>query len=300
MADHPKVTRELLDEYCEKYRNWGRWGPDDGLVRQGKVISMMLPLDSRGPQTGNFGRVNPIHQMVATGTDHATRGQIVGGLHRPYGWGYADDSIMMYLQAGSQWDGLGHIFRDGKMWNGYDATLVTSRGAEKNGIQHMKDKVVTRSVLLDVARHRGFDYLDVGEPIYPEELNEVAQKVGVEIGTGDIVVVRTGDMGRRLRERTWGTYAAGDAPGLSFHTAPWLFDTQVAGVATDTWGVEVRPNELEGSFQPWHLVALVNMGLLVGEIWNLEAIADDCAGDGVYEFMLVAPPLVITRAVGSP
>jgi kynurenine formamidase len=318
MADHPKVTRELLYEYCEKFRNWGKWGPDDqigalnyitpekvrqaaGLVKQGKVISMMLPLDMNGPQTGAFGRVNPIHQMVATGTDHATRGQTIGGLHHPYGFGFADDTITMYLQAGSQWDGLGHIFHDGKMWNDYDATLVTAaNGAEKNGIQHMKDKVVTRGVLLDVARHRGVDYLDVGTPIYPEELDAVASKAGVEIGEGDIVIVRTGDMGRRLREGNWGPYSAGEAPGLSFHTAPWLAEKRVAGVATDTWGVEVRPNELEGAFQPLHLVILVNMGLLVGEIWYLEDIAADCAADGVYEFMLSAPPLVIPNAVGSP
>jgi kynurenine formamidase len=298
MPTYPDVTPQLLDEYCEKFRNWGRWGPDDelgtlnfitpdkivtaaGLVKQGKVISMALPFDEKGCQTGAFGRTNPLHQMVATGTDHVAAGQSYLGLRKPYGFG--------------------HIFHDGKMWNGYDATLVTAaNGAEKNGIQHMKDKVVTRGVLLDVARHRGVDYLEPGIPIYPEELDTVAAKEGVEVGEGDIVIVRTGDMGRRLREHDWGTYSAGDAPGLSFHTAPWLHEKRVAGVVSDTWGVEVRPNELEGAFQPWHLVALVNMGLLIGEIWYLEDIAADCAADGVYEFMLSAPPLVITNAVGSP
>jgi len=114
------------------------------------------------------------------------------------------------------------------------------------------------------------------------------------------VLVRTGDVGRRVRERNWGTFSAGDAPGLSFHTAPWLFEKSLAGIATDTWGAEVRPNELPGSFQPLHLVMVVNMGLLVGEIFDLEALGADCAADGVYEFMFVAPPLPITRAVGSP
>src|ERR671936_1883911 len=106
MADRPAVTPALLEEYCTKFRNWTRWGPDDELgtvnfitpdvikraatlVRQGKVISCALPFDMNGPQNGAFGRVNPIHSMVATGTDHATEeGQRIGGLRKPYGFGY--------------------------------------------------------------------------------------------------------------------------------------------------------------------------------------------------------------------
>lgn len=98
----------------------------------------------------------------------------------------------------------------------------------------------------------------------------------------------------------WAGYSAGDAPGLSLSVARWLYDRDVAGIATDTWGAEVRPNELEGTFQPLHLVMIVSMGLLVGEIWYLDALAEDCAADGRYEFLLVGPPLVIPGAVGSP
>ncbi len=314
----PEVTPALLEEYCERFRNWGKWGPDDEigtlnyitpakivaaaqLVRQGKVISLALPFDSKGPQTGRFGRVNPIHQMVATGTDHVAGNQRVLDFEQgPYGFGYADDTITMYLQTGTQWDGLSHIFRHGKMYNGYDARLVNSAGAARNGIEKLKDKVVTRGVLLDIARLKGLDYLEVGTAIYSEDLDAAATQAGVEIGEGDIVLIRTGEMGRRLREGDWGPYPAGDAPGLSFTTAPWIAEKRLAGIASDTWGVEVRPNELAGAFQPLHLVIVVNMGLLVGEIFYLEDLARDCAQDGVYEFLFVAPPLPITGAVGSP
>ncbi len=122
----------------------------------------------------------------------------------------------------------------------------------------------------------------------------------MRVEQGDIVLVRTGDVGRRVKERSWGTFSAGDAAGVSFLTAPWIYDTRIAGMASDTWGLEVRPNELPGAFQPLHLVILVNMGLLVGEIFALDELAEDCAADGVYEFLFVAPPLPITRAVGSP
>lgn len=80
----------------------------------------------------------------------------------------------------------------------------------------------------------------------------------------------------------------------------WLYERRVAGIATDTWGAEVRPNEIPGTFQPAQLIMIVAMALLVGEIWFLDDLAEDCAADGVYEFLLVAPPLVIPGAVGAP
>ena len=318
MTNRPAVTPALLEEYCKRFRNWDRWGKDDeigtlnfitpavvkraaGLVRQGKIISCALNFDTSGPQTGAFGRVNPLHSMVATGTDHVAGRQKLAGFDTlPYGWGFADDQITMFLQCGTQWDGLGHIFHNGKMYGGRDAALVSSSGAAKNGIEHYKDRIASRGVLLDMARFKGVDAMRPGEAIYVEDLEACAAKQRVTVEPGDIVLIRTGDVGRRVREKSWGTFSAGDAPGLSFHTAPWLYGKSIAGIATDTWGAEVRPNELPNSFQPLHLVMVVNMGLLVGEIFDLEALGADCAADGVYEFMFVAPPLPITRAVGSP
>jgi kynurenine formamidase len=307
----PEINVELLEQYCSAYRNWGRWGVEDelgtlnhitpekiteaaGLVRQGKVFSLQLPLDSKGPQTGAFGRVNPIHQMVATGTDH-----VEGAQDWPLGWGVADDTLFLFLQGGTQWDALAHIFHNGRMYNDRDARLVSSSGAKKNGMENQKT-VVSRGVLLDMPLVRGVEYLEPGEAITSDDLDEACAQLGVEVGTGDIVLIRTGDMARRRDLPLWDGYSAGDSPGLSLLAAPWLADREVAAIATDTWGAEVRPNEIDGSFQPLHLVMIVNMGLLVGEIWDLDELADDCSQDGIYEFQLVAPPLVIPGAVGSP
>ena len=302
---------DLLDEYCARYNNWGRWGDDDevgtlnfitqekiiesaSLVRTGKVFSLQLPLDGNGPQTGAFGRVNPVHQMVATGTDHAA-----GRQDWPLEWGVADDSLFLFLQGGTQWDALAHIFHKGQMYNGYDANLVHAKGADRNGIENQKT-VVSRGVLLDVPRALGREYLEPGEPIDGDLLDQTCAHHGVEVGTGDMVLIRTGDMQRRRHLPGWDGYSAGDSPGLSLLSAPWLADNEIAAIVTDTWGAEVRPNEIPDSFQPLHLVMIVNMGLFVGEIWYLDELAEDCAADGVYEFQLVAPPLVIPRAVGSP
>ena len=113
------------------------------------------------------------------------------------------------------------------------------------------------------------------------------------------MLVRTGRLTRARREG-WGDYAGGDAPGLSFTTADWLHTTEIAAIATDTWGFEVRPNEFDVAFQPLHQVAIPHIGLFIGEMWDLDALAAACAADGGYDFWLTAAPLRVTGAVGAP
>ena len=301
-----------LREIAERCSNWGRWGekdeigtlnfvgPDEvraaaALARQGKVFSLGLNFDRHGPQKGLWGnRFNPIHTMLATGTDAVAGTQDGGGLR------YADDMVSLPLQCGTQWDGLGHIFYDDKMWNGYDARLVDTGGAHRNGIEHTKAKMVGRGVLLDVARHHGLDVIEDGMAITIADLDATAAAQGVVVKRGDFVIIRTGQMGDRLRAGEWGGYAGGDAPGLAFETATWIYQREIAAICCDTWGCEVRPNETKDATQPWHWVVIPKIGITMGEIFYVEELATDCASDGVYEFLFVAPPLPITGAVGSP
>jgi kynurenine formamidase len=298
-----------------RYRNWGRWGPDDrlgtvnfideakrrqaaGLVRRGVSISLSQSFDTDGPQKGWRRRTNPVHTMTDTGTDAAA-----GKQGFPHGIGGADDVIAMPLQCSTQWDGLGHIFDHGMAWNGRPAgDVVTSDGDLVTGIEHLASSIVSRGVLLDVGRVVGEDgELPDGFAITEEHLQATiaAQGSTSQVGRGDIVLVRTGRLTRARREG-WHDYAGGASPGLSFWTAGWLHGTEIAAIATDTWGFEVRPNEFPNAFQPLHQVAIPNIGLLIGEMWDLDALAEDCAGDGVYEFLLAAGPLKVTGAVGAP
>ena len=315
-ARNRKLTRKDVQAAAERCRNWGRWGPNDEigtlnfttaedvaaaaqLVKKGKVISLALNYDQHGPQGGKtkypaLGRFNPIHVMTRTGTD-AYSGVLD---HRKIRG--TDDIIIMPLQCGTQWDGLGHIMYEDFMWNGYDCRTVTSAGAMKAGIEKTKEKMIGRGVLLDVARAFGKKFLPDGFAITGEILDYTAQKHGVEVRRGDFLLVHTGHIERCLTSKSWDGYSGGDAPGLAFGTVDWLFDKEVAGVATDTWGAEVRPNETEDTNQPWHWIAIPIMGLTVGEIFYLTELARDCAKDNVYEFMFVAPALPITGAVGSP
>ncbi|MGA7271748.1 MAG: cyclase family protein, partial [Acidimicrobiia bacterium] len=99
---------------------------------------------------------------------------------------------------------------------------------------------------------------------------------------------------------SWGDYAGGPAPGMGLESVDWVGSRDIAALAADTWGLEVRPNETPDVFQPLHIVFIVHMGLWLGEIFDLDPLADDCSADGVYEFMFCGPPLPFTRAVGSP
>jgi kynurenine formamidase len=318
-TDHGADPEAAIAEAAKRYGNWGRWGADDGvgtvnfvdeakrtaaaaLVRRGATFSLSLPFDENGPQFGWKRRVNPVHTMMSTGMDTPEQ------MGLPHGLSVADDAVFMPLQCSTQWDGLGHVFDHGVAWNGRVAReVVTSEGDHATGIERIAAPVVGRGVLLDVGRALGDDgELPDGCPITSADLAETIRRQGTTsgVGRGDIVLVRTGQLSRVRRGLTegrgWGSYAGGPAPGLSFETAGWLHGTEIAAVATDTWGVEVRPNEWPDAMQPLHQVALPHIGLLLGEMWDLDALAADCAGDGVYEFLLAAQPLPFTRAVGSP
>ena len=310
---------EAIAQAAQAYSNWNRWGPDDGigtvnfldaerrqsaagLIRRGESFSLSLPFDDQGPQFGWKRRVNPVHTMLSTGMDTAEQ------MGLPHGLSVADDAVFMPLQCSTQWDGLGHVFDHGVAWNGRAGReIVTSEGDAATGIERIAAPVVGRGVLLDLGRALGEDgELADGYPITSHDLDETIRRQGLTsgVGHGDIVLVRTGQLSRVRRRLAagegWGAYAGGPAPGLSFETAGWLHGQEIAAIATDTWGVEVRPNEWPNAMQPLHQVALVHIGLLFGEMWDLDVLAADCAADGVYEFFLAAQPLPFTGAVGSP
>ncbi|MEQ8715973.1 MAG: cyclase family protein [Acidimicrobiales bacterium] len=314
----PDVT--TVRELCDRFSNWGRWGDDDQLgtlnhitpdcliaaaqlVEKGKVISLAAPFGDDGPQAGGgaLGRFNPIHLMTRDGNDAAmgtTPRDFFGG--RDGHFRSADDIVIMPLQCSTQWDGLAHVIFDDTMWNGKEASLVSSKGALVNAISQLRAQVSGRGVLLDVARHNGVEWLQPGHAIGADELAACADAQGVEVRRGDIVLVRTGQMAQVAAEGGWGSFAGGDAPGLGLDSASFFAEREVAALATDTWGMEVRPNETPDVFQPVHLVLIQAMGMTVGEIFDLEEAGADCADDGVYEFFFCAPPIPFERAVASP
>ncbi len=314
-------------EVAGKVRNWGKWGSDDQLgtlnyitpekiarasamVRKGKVFPLSIPVDAYGPQGAHGFRRNPIHVMSVDGGDEQAARHLAG-------WGgsteaqiaefwkgpmrFNDDYIIMPLQGSTQWDALSHVYYDGYLYNGYPASAVTSFGATKDSIDQVAERgmIVSRGVLLDVAQHRGVKYLAPNTVVYPEELDAVATAEGVTIEAGDIVIVRTGWRVNFLETRDGEAWMMA-SPGLSWRCAEWLHYKQAAAVASDNIAVEVFSSEVPDAVLVFHLLTIRDMGMMLGEIWDLEALSQDCAADGVYAFLLVAQPLRVTGAVGSP
>lgn len=295
---------ERFRDVGRRLRNWNRWGPDDelgtlnlitpqvvvaaaGLVRTGRIFDLGIPFGAGGPQPGGA-RINPVHLMRDTGA-----GQVYpGGMH------FADDYVFMPLQAASQWDALSHVFYDGRLYNGYPASDVGPRGAGKLAIDKFGKGVAGRGVLLDIARLKGVDHLDRGYAITPADLDEASDVQGVRVGSGDILLVRTG--WRRVFTTT-GDAAAfmNGEPGIGLACAQWLYDRDVAALCADNWAIEVLPGEGDEKFAV-HCVLIRDMGMPLGEILDFEELAADCATDGIYEFLFTGPPIKFVGAVGSP
>ncbi len=306
---------ELVEQYIDRFSNWGRWGDDDSIgtlnfvgpaeiiaaaatVRHGRTVNCTLPLDQKGPQRPHLLRDNPRTIKVATGTDHLSgaQDQLPAGLGPAKGFGRSDDITILPNQAGTAWDGLAHIFWKGQMWNGKSAALVSSNGAAANGVENYAGRMVFRGVLLDIPKAQGIDSLAEAQAITIEDIERAEEMAGVTVGRGDCILIRTGFM--KARRGNWGDYVQGPAPGLSVYTIPWIHDREVAAVAADTWGLEVQPNEI-GVFNPIHIIGLVHMGLALGEIFDFEDLAGVCEELDQYQFLFVAPVLPITGASGS-
>jgi kynurenine formamidase len=316
-ADHDLAElRERIGMMAGRVSNWGRWGSDDelgtinyiteasrraavGTVREGRVLSLALPFDRAGPQPPFERRLNPSLTMLRAGTDLCASGRT-----DPEGWGYAVDMMTMALQCGTQWDALSHAFYDFHMYNDRDCRLVTADGAQKNAISVLRDRVVGRGVLLDIARLRGIEVLPAGYEVTAADLEAAYTAAGIESVPGDILLIRTGHLGRFRATGSWHGFTHAAEPGIGLDTLQWLHDRQVGAVATDTWAVEVIRDRAGGGpnpiYLPVHAVAIVHMGLLLGEIFDLDALAEDCARDGVCAFLFSGAPLPFTGAVGSP
>jgi kynurenine formamidase len=289
---------------------WGVWGEGDQVgtlnfitpakvaaashsVRAGRVINLSLPLDYPVDLFG--GR--------RAGYEH----------HMTVNRGGRDDHLDNFaMQGSSQWDGLRHVrYREFGYYGGLQDEDVDGKGLL--GIEHWARRgILGRGVLIDIERH--FSTSQPIDPeakrsITPEEIEACAAQQGVELQSGDVVLLRTGwltwhrnlpaERREALRGRMIGENAIG-IPGLDAGqaTAAWLWDRQIAAMASDNPGLEAMPVDAEVGFQHRRIIAM--LGMPIGELWDLDDIAADCALDGRYDFLLVSAPLYVPGGVGSP
>ncbi len=207
---------------------------------------------------------------------------------------YHDEIISGELgQIGTQFDGLGHLGIGDLFYNGNRRSeFAQAEGLTKLGVENV-GAIVTRGVLIDVAKFKGVAQLQANYEITVADLKGALQKEGVQIRSGDVVLIHTGWSSLWMKDNT--KYGATE-PGIGLAAAQFLVDAEVVVVGADTWGVEVMPNPDASLSAPVHQLLLARNGVYLHE--NL--ITADLARDNAYEFMYSFAPLRFKGATGSP
>ncbi|WP_068398590.1 cyclase family protein [Kribbia dieselivorans] len=310
-----ETTPPTLDDLlADAPTNWGKWGTNDEvgslnylgteqavaaarLVQQGKVFTIQRLIgDPKGDPVWP-GRSPAVRTQILDESSWDGEGapQFPGGLH------YADDKIEAFLQGSTQYDALGHVWYGGKLWNGYDARSTVG-GMELASVEPIAQRgVVGRGVLLDMARFRGKSHLDAAETFTHEDLLACAAQQGVELRPRDILLIRTNYI-ELFFEDSESFYANFCEPGLVYspELVQWFADMEIPNLVTDTIANEITIDPNNGVALTLHNALMRNLGIAFTEITDLESLAEDCATDGVYEFLYAAAPLKVAKGTGAP
>ena len=295
------TTATDFDALFDDVSNWSRWHKElrrgtlhfltpekivaaGRLVRSGLTVSLGLALDTEQRPDNP----SPAQHRMTQLSDHHS-----GGLQ------FVKDYIGsdFHYDGHSHLDALCHVSYRGHLFGGVSDTSTTADGASLGDVDTVRDGIVGRGVLLDIPRLRGTSWVEPGDEVGPDELTAAEHSQGVHIGSGDILLVRTGH-NRRLDELgPWDT--ARSKAGLHPSVAHLLSQRQVAVLGSDT-NSDTAPSRTEHVAYPMHVLAINAMGLFLLDYLQLDPLAATCERLGRWEFFFVAAPLRITGGTGSP
>ncbi len=295
-------TKTEIVSYLQDNRNWGRWKDRPGagtlnlitekkrleataFVRSGKAFSLGRPLPVE-PSADNP-RPSDFYIKRLEWIDH-------GGAALDYFTVFQHGFSVTHLDA------LCHMWDKHGMWEGKDPDEeIAFDGSRFAGIEAMRDGIFTRGVLLDIPKHRGTKYVDLDSPVHGWELEDAAESQGVELTSGDALLVYSG---REQYERANGGHYGGlldentGYPGLHASCLPFMFDNDISVLL---WDMEdLAPNEYG---IPWTVHGAIHAyGLAMVDAVVLTQLAAECAKQDRYDFMLTVNPLIIEGGTGSP
>jgi kynurenine formamidase len=292
-SSHAPRNEAEFDQLFQQVSNWGRWGKTDqlgsvnlvtpekrkaalALATAGTTVSLSHDLLTERADDNN----NPFEQTMLRGNN----------MDR-----YA---VTYHGYAHSHIDALCHILYKDRTYNGYARAVVnTDAGCAQLGIDNLKNGVITRGVLVDMAALKGVDYLEPGAAIYPQDLDAWEQKTGITIGSGDAVLVRTGRWARRAKIGPWNVGQS--AAGLHASVAAWFKSRDIALLGSDA-GEDVTPSQVEGISLPVHVLFIAGMGVNLLDNQDLEALASVANKLHRWTFTLTLAPLAVHGGTGSP
>jgi kynurenine formamidase len=291
-ARFPRNAEEF-DQMFEKVKNWGRWGANDqlgaanliteakrrqaaALVKQGVTVSLAH---------------NPLTEQAVDNPqpfEHTMNRGFTTDTYRVSYHGYAHSHI----------DALCHILYKNQTYNGYTREQInTEKGCTQLGIDRLKNGIVTRGILIDMPRLRNLPYLELGTPVFVEDLEAWEKKAGVKVAAGDAIFLRTGRWARREKLGPWPV--ARNAAGYHASIAPWLKERGVSFIGSDA-AQDVVPSLVEGVGLPVHTLAITALGIDILDNQDLEAVAALAAKLNRWEFMVTIAPVPVTGGTGFP
>ena len=293
-------TKDEVLAYLSERRNWGRWG-DKGsagainlitpekrlqavsLAKKGRAVSLSRPF----PVTPTAENPRPAQHYMQV-------------WERPGNSGAAVDyyGILYHGTATTHIDALCHVWDENGMWDGRSPEdTLTFEGANYGTVDAWSDGILTRGVLLDVAKHRGKPYVTVEEPVHGWELEDIVKAQGITLQPGDAVMVHSGREAYSAEYGVWANSVSGEPrPGLHASCLPFVRDNDIAILGWDM--MDASPNEYGIGWSVHGVIFAYGVALLDNAL--LEPLAAACAEEGRYEFMLSVNPLNVIGGTGSP
>ena len=291
-------TKDEVLAYLKDDRNWGRWGNDDQkgavnlvtpekraaaarLVRSGRAVS----LSREFPKTPAPNNPTPAHHYMK----RVARDEHAGFSADYYGISY-------HGTAATHLDALCHVWDENGMWNGRkpDET-VTMDGATWGSVDQWKEGIITRGVLLDVPKHRNEPYVSYDKPVHGWELEDIAKQQGVAMEPGDALVVYSGrEKWNESDNPLWGSLDR--RPGLHASCLKFIRESDCCLLVWDM--MDFQPNGYELGWSVHGAIFAYGIGLLDNAL--LQPLAEACAEENRYEFMLTVNPLRVVGGTGSP
>jgi kynurenine formamidase len=290
------LTEEQALELMDSCSNAGRWGVDDELGTLNLITAEKRIQAARLVTSGmavSLGR-DLNYEPTVTNTDPP--------LYRMQFLSFSDplgliDSVLLTTHGldPTHLDALGHVNFEGAMYNGRRvAEIASPAGLSFASIHAMRDGIVTRGVLLDVAHARGVDWLEPGDEVTPGDLERAEELAGARVEPGDALFVRVGTF---ERDAALGQGEPMPRTGLDTDSVAWLHARDVAVFSGDC--SEKMPSPYPRLPLPLHQIGLVAMGLVLLDNTDVAEIARIGAESGRYTFMLVCAPLRLPGATGS-
>jgi len=301
-----KPTQDQLLEWMTSLSNWGRWGPDDqrgtlnllspektmrslGLVQDGTTVSCARDV----PWVPAADTPRPPQHFMLGGGDKYRPGE---GPDRQASVDYI--GMVFHGHTITHVDSLAHFMWDGKLYNGASSTLIDSReGALSHDVLAAKQGIVTRGVLVDAARLRGVAAISRGDGVGLDDVERAERECGFTIEEGDVLLMRTGQLGQREVTGPVDVNVSGSSGPLP-ELLPLFRERGIAVMGTDT-GNDVWPTGYDRFTNPVHQVGIVALGLWILDNAWLDDLSEACAARNRWEFLITINPLRLPTVTGS-